>query len=246
MKRFLLILMTVLSTVACKKVTPETRIAQMADYFAAKEDIHTAKLNQYEGEKRVDYLTLQLAKELDAEDLWTMEAAGCNSLVAEFPGKDKGDRQLSLISASLDDPTACAVVLDILEAFRDLKVQHKNDIQAIFYNSAEDSTGLNGLKAINQEMTESGDFFSFDIEVSSRGTLPYHTFVISDKPAFTSSMAEVIPPYLAPLGDYQLMQGTYPDSAWPLKGPVYRYVVSQGDWKKDAAAVAAFAYLLNF
>lgn len=246
MKRVLIILLAVLSTVACKKVTPEMRIAQMADYMAAKENVHSAKLSQYEGDKRVDYLTLQLVKNLAADDLWSLENAGENSLVAEFLGKSKSDSQLTLLSASLDDPDACATILSILEAFRDLKISHKNDIQVLFYSSAQDSTGQSSLDAINQELDESGDFFAFDIELSALSSLPVHTFVVSDKRDFVSKMAEVIPPYLEPLGDYRIMQGTYPDPAWPLKGPVYRYALSKNELAKDAAAVAAFTFLLNF
>lgn len=246
MKRFLLIFLAVLSAVACKKVTPEMRIDQISDYLYAKQDTYASSIRQYEGEKRVDYLTLQLAKELGSEDIWTMEVAGANSLVAEFPGKAKENRQLSIISASLDDPAACAAVLEVLEAFKALKISHKNNIHAIFYNPAKDSTGLSGLAAINREMTEDGDFFTFDIELSSTGNLPRNTFIISDKRAFTEQMDEVVTPYLAPLGDYRLMQGPYPDSEWPLKGPVYRYYLSESTLQKDAAAVAAFAFLLSF
>ena len=165
MKRVLIILLAVLSTVACKKVTPEMRIAQMADYMAEKENVHSAKLSQYEGDKRVDYLTLQLIKNLAADDLWSLENAGENSLVAEFLGKSKSDSQLTLLSASLDDPDACATILSILEAFRDLKISHKNDIQVLFYSSAQDSTGQSSLDAINQELDESGDFFAFVINL---------------------------------------------------------------------------------
>ena len=246
MKRFFLILLTVLSTVACKKVTPETRIAQIADYLTTKEDGYAARLQQYDGDKRLDYLTLQLAKELGAAEIWTIEAAGENSLVAEFPGKEKENRQMSVISASLGDPAACAAVLEVLESFKSLKIYHKNDIRAVFYSNAQDSTGFNGLAAINQEMLEDGDFFVFEIELSSQSELPRNTFIISDKPAFTQRMNEVISPYLTPIGAYQLKQGEYPDSQWPPKGPVYRYRVDKDNLQKDAAAVAAFTYLMNF
>lgn len=245
MKRFLLILLAVLSTVACKKVTPEDRIAQMADYLASHQDIHAARLAQYDEAKRVDYLTLQLAKELEATDLWTLEAADRNSLVAEFPGNTKGDHQLSLLTASLDDPAACAMLLNILETFRDLKIRHKNDMRAIFYSTAKDSTGTDGLTALNQEMIDDGEIFAFDIALSSTASLPGYTFIISDKRAFVERMAEVVPPYLEPLGSFQLMQGVYPDPEWPLKGPVYRYTLN-GDRNQDAAVIAAFTYLLNF
>ena len=245
MKRFLLILLAVLSTVACKKVTPEDRIAQMAEYLASHQDIHAARLAQYDDAKRVDYLTLQLAKELEATDLWTLETADRNSLVAEFPGNTKGDHQLSLLTASLDDPAACAMLLNVLETFRDLKIRHKNDMRAIFYSTAKDSTGTDGLTALNQEMIDDGEIFAFDIALSSTASLPGYTFIISDKRAFVERMAEVVPPYIEPLGSFQLMQGVYPDPEWPLKGPVYRYTLN-GDRNQDAAAIAAFTYLLNF
>jgi len=238
-------MMMVLSTVACKKITPETRIAQMADYLATHENQYAAKLNQYEADKRVDYLTLEMAKALGAEELWTLETAGANSLIAEFSGREKENRQLSLISASLDDPDACATVVSILEAFKNLKIYHKNDIRVIFYDTAKDSAGIDGLTAINQEMYDENEIFAFDIEVASRDSLPGSTFFISDKPVFAERIAEVIPPYLAPLGEYRFQAVPYPDPTWPLKGPVYRFHLS-GNKQKDAAALAAVTYLLNF
>ena len=116
--------LVVLSAAACKKITPETRIAQIDQHFNGKEAVYGDKLQQYTEDKKIDYLTLQLMKELGAKDLWTLEDEGHMALVAEFPGKEKKNPQISLISASLDDPTACATILEVLEAYKKIKIQH--------------------------------------------------------------------------------------------------------------------------
>ena len=244
MKRILLLALVVLSAAACKKITPETRIGQIGRYFDGKENVYSARLQQLPADRQADYLTLQLAGEIGASDLWTLEVDGMNALVAEFPGRDKNP-MLSFLSASLDDPDACAVVLEVLEAYRKIKIPHKNTIRAIFYAPAPDSARLDGLSVVNQELQETGEIVGFDIEVSTREGQPKHCFVLEDLPAFTQTLFEAVPGYLAPLGDYQLAQGPYPNPDWPLKCPIYRYGVDPEEFQREAAAVAAFTYLLN-
>ena len=50
MKRVLLILLAVLSTVACRKITPEDRIAQISDYFKTNENTYAEDLHRHEGQ----------------------------------------------------------------------------------------------------------------------------------------------------------------------------------------------------
>ena len=245
MKRILLLAMVVLSAAACKKISPETRIAQIGDHFDGKEAVYTAKLQQYAGDKQLDYLTLQLAGELGAKDIWTLEDDGMTSLVAEFPGKEKENPQISLISAPLDDPTACALILEVLGAYQKIKIQHKNTIRAVFYAPAPDSTRPSGLATVNQDLHESGEFNSFDIELATRKDQPQHTFILSENPAFVEKLIQVIAEYLAPLGDYRVVPDNEPDPDWPLKGSIYRYYINPDEFQKEAAAVTAFAYLLN-
>jgi hypothetical protein len=245
MKRLLLLSLVVLSAVACKTITPETRIAQIDQFFTGKEAVYSAKLQQFTGEKQLDYLTLQLMQELGAKDLWTLEDEGHQVLVAEFPGKEKKNPQISLISASLDDPTACAAILEVLEAYKKIKIQHKNTIRALFYSPVTDSTGRNGLSVANRDIRESGEMVQFDIELSSHGEQPKHTFILDESPIFAKTLIEVIPGYLAPLGSYQLVQGTYPNTDWPMRCPIYRYQLAADDFQKEAAAMTAFTFLLN-
>ena len=244
MKRILLLAMVVLSAAACKKVTPETRIAQINDFFDGKEAVYIAKIQQYTGDKKLDYLTLQLAGELGAKDIWTLEDDGMSSLVAEFPSKEDNP-QISMISASLDDPTACALILEVLEAYKNIKIKHKNTIRAVFYAPAPDSTRPSGLAAVNQDLHESGEFNSFDIELSTRNDQPQHTFVLTENPEFAEKLIQFIPGYLAPLGDYKVVPDTTPDPAWPLKGSIYRYYIHPDEFQKEAAVVTAFTFLLN-
>ncbi|MBR5019961.1 MAG: hypothetical protein IKX53_10065 [Bacteroidales bacterium] len=245
MKRFTLILLAVLSAIACRKVTPEEQIAQIAGYFEKTSDAFSENLQRHEGDKRVDYLTLTLAKELMADDLWTLEYAGEKSLIAEFPGREKKQTQFSLLSASLDDPEACAVVLNTLQAFKDLKIKPKGTIRTLFYNPVQDTLGFSGLTAVFGEFYESGELVTFELEVSSRDSIPPHTFRIEEKPAFADQLIEVIPPYLAPLGNFQFVRGQYPNKEWPVKASVYRYRIDPADLRKESAAVAAFCFLVN-
>jgi hypothetical protein len=249
MKRILLIGLAVLATVACKKITPEQRIDEITGFFNGRECAHAAWLESHDASKRIDYLTLNLAKTLKADDLWTLEGGGGTSLIAEFEGRT-GDKnkepEMTMITAALDDPAACGAALDILEAFRELKIQHKNTIRVAFYEPSADSTGLTGLGAINREFRESEELIVFDLALSSRDTtVAPHTFVLEEKPLFVRQMLEVVPPYFKSLGDYKFVQGTYPNRTWPLMGSVYRYKVDPADLAKETAAVTVLTYLLN-
>ena len=237
--------LVVLSAAACKKITPETRIAQIDQHFNGKEAVYGDKLQQYTEDKKIDYLTLQLMKELGAKDLWTLEDEGHMALVAEFPGKEKKNPQISLISASLDDPTACATILEVLEAYKKIKIQHKTTMRAVFYSPATDSTGRNGLDVVNQDLRESAEMAQFDIELSTRDDNPHHVFVLDESPTFAQTLIQVVPGYLAPLGEYQVIQGVYPNPVWPLHCPIYRYYIDSNEFQKEAAAVTAFTFLLN-
>lgn len=245
MKRFTLILLTVLMAVACRKVTPEQRIAKISKYFDKTENTYLEDLQRFDSAKRVDYLTLTLAKELGAADLWTLEQAGESSLVAAFPGRDKKQMRFSVLSASLDDPQACAVALSTLKAFKDMKLKPNGSIHALFYSTAKDTAGVSGLGAVFQEIRDSEEQVTFELELSSRDTVDHHTFVIEDKGFFVEKILEVVPPYMNQLGTFQFKQGRYPNRNWPVKAPVYRYSIDPTDLRKEAAAITTFSLLLN-
>ena len=245
MKRLLLLLLTVLSTVACKKITTEERISQIADYFDKQENTFAGKLEGYEGQKRLDYLTLTLVKELGAGDLWTLENGDGASLVAEFPGKSKQTEKFSVISASLDDPAGCAVALEVIQALKKLKIRPENGVRVLFYSLAQDSTGRTGLGAVAHEFAVSDEMITYDLELTACDSLAPRTFRVEDRPVFAKQLMELFPPYFEPLGDYHFEKGKFPNPNWPLRTTVYRYAVTPGELKKDAAAVTTFAYLLN-
>ena len=238
-------LLTVLAVVACRKITPEEQIAQIAKYFEQNTDSYAEDLSRHEGDKRLDYLTLTLAKDLQADDIWTLEHAGENSLIAEFPGSERKQTQFSLLSASLEDPEACAAVLQTLHAFKDLKIKPKGTIRAIFYNPVTDTTGRSGLSALAKEFDETGELVTFQIEVSSRDSIPVHTFRIEDNPVFVNQFMEVVPPYLTPLGTYQFERGRFMNKQWPVHATLYRYHLDPSDLPKESAVITAFAFLVN-
>ena len=243
MKKLMYFALVLLSLAACKRITPEERIAQISRFFDGKENNYTAQLQQFTGEKQLDYLNLVLAKDLGAEDIWTIEADGQSSLIAEFPGKEKG-ASLTMISASLDDPAACSAILELFEAYKKYKIQHKNTIRALFY-APVDSTGNGGLHAVNEELRNSDELIIFDIELSTGRDLPRRTFVLEEKPVFAEQLIKVVSPYIAPMGDYSFKQGVYPNRDWPLTTSIYRYNLSADEFQKDVAVVTAFSFLLN-
>lgn len=89
MKKFTLILLTVLMAAACRKVSPDQRIAQISKYFDKTDNTYVEDLQRFDNEKRLDYLTLTIAKELNAADIFTIEHADAQSLVAQFPGRER-------------------------------------------------------------------------------------------------------------------------------------------------------------
>lgn len=243
MKRITLILFAVLATVSCKKVTPEQQITRIGTYFSNLEAPMAGQVERFDGSKRIDFLTLNLAKELDSEDIWTLENAGENSLIAEFPGKEKELKRYTLISASLDDPAACAAVIDLMKAFKELKIRPRNTVRTLFYSTAADSTGYSSLHAVNEEIYDSHEIYEFGIEISSCDTLPKRTFVIEENPMFASQLIETIQPYFLDSG-YKFVKGTFPNPEWPLKLATYRYAIDPGSYKEDLKAIATIAMLL--
>ena len=242
MKKAFVLALALLSLAACKKITPEQRIAEIDRFFDGKTESYSADLKQYQGDKQIDYLHLVLARDLDAGDIWTVESGEQSSLIAEFPSKEK-DAPLAMISASLDDPAACAAILEMLEAYRDIQIQHRNTLRVLFYAPA-DSTGNSGLAAVNEEIHAANELNIFDIELSTQADLPAHTFVIEDTPKFADQLVEALPRYFAPLGDYQFIP-RLPDPEWPMRGTIYRYNLSTDEFQQEVAAVTVFAFLLN-
>jgi len=250
MKRIIWIGLVLITAAACRKVTPEERITAIADYFNQHEDSYAASIGQYEDTKRTDYLSLTLGKDLGCEEIWSVDTETGSSLLADFPGRessganDKGT-VISLISAPIDDPWACATVLNVMKAFKSLRISPRNSIRTLFYDAAKDSLGHSVLDTLDGDFREAREVVTFNIVLTSRDTLPFNTFVIEDRGRFVDKVLDIVPPYLAPLGDYDFVKGTYPNPDWPMKTATYRYHVDIHRLQQEAAAVAAFSMLLN-
>lgn len=247
MKRILLIGLVILTAAACKKVQPEDRVTAITEYFSQNEDEFAARLAQYEGDKRIDYLSLVLGNDLGTEDIWLLETEAGSSILANFPGVDKEETEpvISLLSAPVDDPAACAAALNVLKAFKKLKIAHKNDIRAFFYDPQVDSLGQSGLTLAGQDFKEAKDIILFNLVLTSQDTLTPHRIVIEDKKRFTAKINEVVKPYFAPLGEFEFVQGAYYNPEWPLQMATYRFHVDKGQLMQDAAAATVFSMLLN-
>ena len=242
MKKYLLLAMvTVLAASSCGRVTPEQRIQKINEHFASSESEYSSRLESIDQSKKLDYISLQLDK-LNATEVWTLDAAGGTSVVADFKGRGK-DVHYSLISACLDDNQACSVVLDIMNALKTLKIRPNFTIRTVFYNSG-DSTGTAGLKAVFEEFDRSMELSTFDIEVSSLKGEGERIFVIEDKPMFVDGVKQVMPPYFEPIGSFSFVGADYPNHDWPGNTPTYRYHLGSNR-AQDAAAITAFAFLLN-
>lgn len=244
MKRILILGLTVLAAAACKKITPEQQVGKLAAFLDGYQNEYVTPLSQHDAGRKLDYLTLVLNRDLDANAIWTLETGAGTSLVAEFPGREKNG-QLSLVSASIDDPTACAAALGILRALKDQRLRTANTLRLLIYDNTPDSLGVSGLETVVRDFRASEELITFDLELSTCDTLPQHTFIMEEKPVFVERILEVIPPYFKQLGDYQFVQGEYPNPDWPLKSSVYRYRIDPGDLPRETAAAAALTILLN-
>ena len=256
MKRILFfLLVTLVAASACsKKVPSEKIIAGFSHYYEKNGDVYREQLVQLAPEKRNSVILLKLGKDLKAADVWTLdfeeenlesgEMEGGQVIVAEFKSREK-DRHISLISACLEDPEACSAVLDVLDAFKEAKFRPAMTLRAVFYEGGE--SGTDGLKAVAHDFFQAGELSTFDIEVSSRDTLPERTFIIEDKLAFAGKIVEVIPPLIKPVTDVQFEVGDFPREGWPTNIPTYRYHLSPApaDRLSDLKALTGFTFLLN-
>ena len=88
---------------------------------------------------------------------------------------------------------------------------------------------------------------TFDIEVSSRDTIPERTFLIEDRLAFAGQIDEVIPPLIKPVTDVSFEIGAFPREGWPTNIPTYHYRLTPtpADRLSERKALTAFTFLLN-
>ena len=247
-KTFLAIIMAAAllpSLISCKQVSVQEQIDQLTAAATSGAGAHIAQIERFDGQKEIDYLTLTLAKELKAKDVWTLEDEGVTTLVADFRGRARQDGQMTVVSAALDDKLACATVLDLLSALKEAGTRPRNDLRAVFYHRSGDEFNAEGLKALNREIRESGEKVVFDLEISSNEARPVRTFILEDHPIFVDQIFESVPNYLNAVGDFTLTRGEYPNMSWPFKVPVYRYTVGREDPATDLRGLALFDFLLN-
>lgn len=254
MKRILFfLLVTLVAASACsKKVPSEKIISGFCQHYDKKGDVYREPLARLAPEKRSGYVLLKLGKDLKAADVWTLdfeeedlesgEMEGGQVIVAEFKSREK-DRHISMISACLEDPDACSAVLDVLDAFKEAKFRPALTLRAVFYEGGK--SGVDGLKAVARDFNDASELSTFDIEVSSRDSIPERTFIIEDKLAFAGKIVEVIPPLVKPVGDVEFEIGDFPREGWPTNIPTYRYRLSSADRLTDLKVLTAFTFLLN-
>lgn len=247
MKRIVLfLLVTVTATTACtKKIPSEQLISDFATHYETLGDRFAEPLAAISREKRADYITLQLGKELDAKELWTLdfeagEEAG-QAVIAEFKSRTK-EPHVAILTACLDDAPACSAVLDVLDAFKQAKIRPATALRAIFYDGC--ASGTEGLKAVADDFRRANEVTTFDIEISSRDSIPERTFIIEEKLAFADKVVELVPAYLQPIVDVQFEIGDFPRENWPTKIPTYRYRLG-ADRIADLKAITAFTFLMN-
>jgi len=253
MKRILFfLLVTLVAASACsKKVSSDKIIANFSKYYEKTGDLYREPMSQLSPEKRSTFLLLKLGKDLKAAEVWTLdfednnpedgESEAGQAIVAEFKSREK-ERHISMISACLEDPDACAAVLDILDAFKEAKFRPAMTIRAVFYEGGK--TGKDGIKAVARDFYQAGEYSAFDIEISSRDTIPERTFIIEDKLAFAGKLVEVVPPAMKSVGDFNFEIGDFPRQDWPTNIPTYRYRLGS-DHLTDLRALTAFTFLMN-
>ena len=249
MKRsFPLLCLVLLATVACKQVTPEEQIAKIGTYFSDHKNGYAAFLQQVDATKRSDYLTLVQAKDLGAAEVWLLDTDEGKTLVAEYPGskpKKGTEPQIALVTASLDDPQACAAALAVVEAFKKMKLRHASTLRTAFYTPASDSATVSGLDVLRDDLVEANEAISYNLDLSTQRSQAPHTFLIEENLRFVSQFIEVLPPYFVPLGEYRFQQGVYPNHNWPINAATYRYRIDPQSISSETAALTTLVYLLN-
>ena len=248
MKRILLLTIAVLAaaTSCSKKVSSEQLIEGLVQHFDTKGDQFSEPLAGKSAENRADFITYHLGKTLGAADIWTLDVGSSDEengqvIVAEFKSHDK-NADISVLSASLDDPEACGAVLAVLDAFKQAKIRPAMALRAVFYDGGE--TGTEGIRTLYDDFNQSGEIAAFDIEVSSLDSIPEKTFLIEDRPVFVRKIIEVIPAYLTPVCQASVKAGDFPREGWPVLTPTYRYRLGD-DRIDDLKALSVFTLLMN-
>lgn len=234
MKRILLFALIAAAAISCRKVTVEEVIAGY-DTAISESTLPGSDIVKYQGEKAYDFLTLALAKE-GIKDIWSVEDEnGTSALAAQIKGHGKTKNNIQLITADISDGTACTAAVEMIRTLNQSKVRRESPVRVVFYN---------GRKEV-RNAGRPGDMYMFDLELQSVDSLATGTFVIDDEPQFYRSISEIITPYLAPLGNYQIAKGsTFPEEK-PVYTNIYSFNLNKATLKKDIAALTAFVFIMN-
>lgn len=235
MKRILLFALIAAAAISCKKVSVEEVIAGF-DTAITESSLPGSAIDKYQGEKVFDFLTLTLAKDAGIKDIWSVEDGnGTRAIAAQTKGSGKTKRDVQLITADINDKEACTAAVEILKTINQGKVKSKCPVRAVFYSDRNEV----------RNTTRPDDIYMFDLELKCVDTLETGRIVIDDGHEFFKAITEVVPPYLAPLGDYRIERGeTFPEER-PYYTNVYSCNLNKATLKKDIAAVTAFIFLLN-
>lgn len=242
MKKIILLSLTALMTFSCKPVPPEKKVADIYKYFS-NEKFEPVSLSAC----TVDDLALALAADAGFEDLWTIdeEDGSCN-LVGEIEGVKHPENTI-VLSAALDNPEACAAVIETMKAFRKLKIKPNSTIKVAFYEPAVqiDSTVSSGMTTVARSITEKNSNILFNLEMTQDQAIGKNTFEIGgEKADFFNRITEIIPPYFAQYGSFHFTKGPEKDTIWPIAVPQYRFR-PDGSLNQQAAALASFVFLMN-
>lgn len=235
MKRILLFALIAAATISCKRVSMEEVISGF-DKAITESSLPGSAIDKYQGEKVFDFLTLTLAKDAGIKDIWSVEDGnGTSALAAQTKGSGKTKKDVQLITADINNKEACTAAVEILKTINQSKVKSKCPVRAVFYTDRKEV----------RNTTKPDDIYMFDLELKCVDTLETGRIVIDDGYEFFKAITEVVPPYLAPLGNYQIEMGeTFPEEK-SYYTDIYSYNLNKATLKKDIAALTAFVFLLN-
>ncbi len=195
------------------------------------------------------------------------------NLVAEIVGK-KTPEHIILLSAHLDswfnsqgaqdNAASCVTAVEVLRAFKKLKIKPNNTIRILLYQDEE--CFLSGMKEYAKIAKEKNEEYLFDLEMDSGAGGP-KSFRLAEKDIFFPKIKEITDQYLTPYGIEEITQ-VEERKGWPLsdsmKIPYYGYVsntdhyfdihhsssdnfdkIDPAAFKKGIATVTAFVYLMD-
>ena len=231
MKRVILVIQAIVLMASCKQMPIEEQISRLYEGASTLEEINgeIAKAQNFTDSDLTDYYSYLLAKKAGVK-LDEISDDGC--LTARFYGNKKKENSAVLLTADVNERSACIAAIEILNIYKQSKIRPNHNVRVVFY---EDSLAV---------PTNLGEAYLLRMNLHDIDTLEKHTFTLWEAEPIYEKLIEIVPPLLNPYGTYSFVNERFYNGR-KRHDSEYDYNIDRKEIDKEAAAAASLMHLLN-